>query len=282
MQPIAFVDVETTGYSAKLHRIIEIGIVTMREGSVVERFSTLINPQEDIPENITWITGIRNEHVTNSPTFDQIQDTIAHLLQDSLFIAHNVQFDYQFVQEEFKRINKEYESSVVCTVKLSRYFYPQYQRHSLEELIHRFNFDYTKRHRAGDDAYVLAQFLQHLYQSFPQERVDQAIARLTQRPGELVGDTYLATKTLLEQHKSINDIAYERKLVRSTIIRHISKLKKADTTLDISYLKPSDALLNTIAQAKRTTHTLGAIKAILGDEYSYDDITLALLFLKDR
>lgn len=167
---IAFVDIETTGCS-KDDRIIDIGIIQVENNQVTKTFHSLINPDRFIPIEITRITQITPEAVENAPSFYQVKDTVYDLLKDSLFIAHNVNFDYFYILKEFERLDIYLESPKLCTVKLSRSLFPQFKHHNLDSLIERYGFVCNARHRALSDAQVLWQFYEMLVQNYPVEEL---------------------------------------------------------------------------------------------------------------
>lgn len=157
-QKLAFVDLETTGTSAQYDRIIEVGILRVEDGIVTDTFSSLINPQLHIPPYITTITGISAEDVSHAPSFASVADEISNILDDCVFVAHNVRFDYSFLKHEFARTDKQFSKRHFCTVRLSRLLYPQHKKHNLDSIIERFNIPCKNRHRAFDDAAVLVEF----------------------------------------------------------------------------------------------------------------------------
>ncbi len=154
------VDVETTGGSPFFSRIIEIGLLRVERGEVVEEFQTLVNPGVEIPEFITRMTGISDRHVKNKPTFVDIARDLLSKFEDSIFVAHNVAFDYGFLKEEFRRAGLSFNQNRLCTVRLSRALYKEHKHHNLSAIIERYNFECENRHRAFDDAKVLWDFLQ--------------------------------------------------------------------------------------------------------------------------
>ena len=171
------VDVETTGGSALLSRIIEIGILRVEKGELVSKYKSFINPGTAIPEIITEITGITNAQVKKAPCFEDIAEEIFPLFEDSIFVAHNSSFDYGFLRAEFSRANYVLTMDTLCTVRLSRVLFPEYKRHNLSALIDRFDFTCKNRHRAFDDAKVLWDFLRMIEKEFPPEHVQAAIER---------------------------------------------------------------------------------------------------------
>ena len=159
-QPTVFLDVETTGATANRDRITEIGLVEVNGGTVIEEWSTLVNPGLRIPPEIEALTGITNAMVAEAPSFESLSTELHRRLQGKLLVAHNARFDYGFLRNEFARAGLRYLSRVLCTVKLSRRLYPQERRHNLDSLIERHGLVCDQRHRALADARVLWHFAQ--------------------------------------------------------------------------------------------------------------------------
>ena len=152
---LVFLDLETTGATASHDRVTEVGVVEVEHGSVLDEWSTLVNPGRRIPPYIEALTGITNEMVAAAPTFAEIAPRLKARLDGKLLVAHNARFDYGFLKNEFRRIDVGYRSQLVCTVKLSRKLFPGHRRHNLDTLIERHGVPCTARHRALGDARVL-------------------------------------------------------------------------------------------------------------------------------
>ncbi len=181
-EKIVFVDIETTGLRPTRDRIIEIGIVRLEGNSIVQTYHSLINPETYLPQEITQITGITASDVETAPLFREIKNDIFEAMNDAIFVAHNVGFDYGFLKSEFKREDITFSSSHFCTVLLSRILYPMLPRHNLETIINSFNLPYTMRHRALDDAQVLYHLYQKMQKDIPLERLAQTIKKTTKHP----------------------------------------------------------------------------------------------------
>ena len=97
-----FVDVETTGANARYGQIIEIAILRVEDGKIVQTFETLLQPDGVIPRFISDITGIRDSDAANKPKFAEVALEIQEILSDAYFVAHNARFDYGFIKNEFK------------------------------------------------------------------------------------------------------------------------------------------------------------------------------------
>ncbi len=178
----AFVDVETTGGSFLHHRIIEIAIVLMRGGKVLERWSSLVNPERSLPPLIRDITGITDEELMEAPVFDSIAHDVLSRLENAVFVAHNARFDYAFVKNELRRSGHRFNARTLCTVRLSRLLHPSLKHHNLDALIERFALPCENRHRALDDAEAMRQFwvLSHIEKG--EETFQWAVDKLLKTP----------------------------------------------------------------------------------------------------
>jgi DNA polymerase-3 subunit epsilon len=179
---IVFVDLETTGANPAFDRIIEVGIVKVTEGQVEYEWSTLVDPGESIPPLIQGFTGISNEMVRGAPVFRDIADEVFARIEGSLFVAHNARFDYGFLKNEFRRLERAFQPRVLCTVKLSRALYPEHHRHGLDALIGRHNLACDARHRALGDARVLWDFVQRVHAEKSPEAIAAALKKAMKAP----------------------------------------------------------------------------------------------------
>lgn len=158
----AIIDVETTGTSASFGKITEIAIVLHNGITVTDTYNTLINPECDIPWNITRLTGITNEMVANAPKFCEVAKKIVELTAGRFFVAHNAMFDYSFVKEEFKQLGYDYKRKTICTVKLGRKLLPGHRSYSLGNICNDLGIRITDRHRAIGDALATAKLFEIL------------------------------------------------------------------------------------------------------------------------
>lgn len=143
------IDVETTGRG---NRMTEIAIFKYDGVDVIDEFTTLINPEHLIPAHITALTGIDNQLVANAPVFADVAQQILNITEDAIFVAHNVNFDYNVIGSEFKRIGINFKRQKLCTVRLSRQLLPGHRSYSLGKLCKNLKIDLVDRHRARGDA----------------------------------------------------------------------------------------------------------------------------------
>src|SRR6185312_7487159 len=154
----AIVDIETCGnkFGYPQGRIIEIPIVIHDGFQVTERFSTLLNPVCHISGFYSNISGINNDMVTNAAQFNQVDKKIVEMTENRIFVAHNVGFDYGFIQEEFSFLGYKFRREKLCTVRLSRKLLPKRISYSLGHLCASLNIPIEGRHRALGDAEATA------------------------------------------------------------------------------------------------------------------------------
>ena len=186
-QRLVFVDIETTGLSVIRDRVIEVGLLRIENNKLVQTYQTLVNPEMYISPLIEQMTGISKSNLENAPTFGDIQRNLHELLDDAVFVAHNVRFDYGFLRNEFKRFGKSFSSKHFCTAKLSRKLFPHHKHHNLDSIIERFGLSCQRRHRAFDDAKVLWDFFQKLQTEIQPEVLEQALSMGLKRPSLPLG-----------------------------------------------------------------------------------------------
>jgi len=188
---VAFIDVETTGSTSTRDRVTEIGIVRVQDGELVDEWSSLVNPECAIPEEIQALTGITNAMVRPAPTFSQLRREVFERLDGHLFVAHNARFDYGFIKNEFRRTEMAFTADVLCTVRLSRRLNPEAVGHGLDALIARHALQdavqgdaasRTGRHSALGDARALWRFVQCLYRERMHDDIATAVKRLLKMP----------------------------------------------------------------------------------------------------
>lgn len=153
------VDLETTGGRADWDRITEIGAVKMKGGEILERFQCLVNPGRSIPKFIQDLTGITNEMVHEAPRFAEVAESFQAFSQGTIFVAHNVNFDYKFLQKEFDRLGERFVRPYMCTKAGMRKYYPKLESYSLKELTKKFDIPLVNHHRALSDAEAAAGLL---------------------------------------------------------------------------------------------------------------------------
>lgn len=158
-QEYVVVDVETTGGNARTNRVTEIGAVRVRGETILEEWTTLVNPGTRIPRRIVALTGITDAMVAEAPPFAEIADAFLEFVGPRVFVGHRVAFDYGFLRAECERAGRELHLPTLCTVASMRRFFPGLPSYSLSGLSTHFEVPLESHHRALDDARATAHLL---------------------------------------------------------------------------------------------------------------------------
>ncbi len=173
----AIVDIETTGSYAAANGITEISIHLSDGKEVTGKYQTLINPGQPIPPYISAMTGITDSMVADAPHFEEVAENIFNLLQDKIFIAHNVNFDYSFVKSHLREAGFDLSAQKLCTVRLSRKIFPGFTSYSLGKLSHSLGITINDRHRASGDAEATAKIFHLLLQNDREQHIPKSLQR---------------------------------------------------------------------------------------------------------
>jgi ATP-dependent DNA helicase DinG len=167
-------DLETTGFDARTDAIIEVGLVRMREGVIVEELGILVNPNRPIPAPVIQLTSIRNEDVVGKPSFDKIVPQLREFIGDRPIIGHNVGFDLAFLnQQGLAQTNLRMD-----TYELAAFLLPRTPRYALGNLATSFDLPLAHAHRALDDARATALLYWRLWEQLlklPRSLVEELI-----------------------------------------------------------------------------------------------------------
>ncbi len=145
-------DIETTGLEPTQHEITEIGALKLKGNEVQGVFSSLVRPRNPIPSEITRFTGIDDEMVEASPSIREVLPRFIEFAGDAFLIAHNAEFDVAFIKQNLKRyLDKDLPNSIICTVKISRYLFPDLENHKLHTVAGHLGIPVDNRHRAMGD-----------------------------------------------------------------------------------------------------------------------------------
>ncbi|GCD82122.1 ATP-dependent helicase DinG [Parageobacillus thermoglucosidasius] len=151
-------DLETTGNVPKKgDRIIQLGMVVVENGQIIERFSSFFNPERDIPPFVQQLTNINEQMVADAPVFAEEAAKVVDMLQQSYFVAHNVSFDLQFLQEELHMAGfPPFSGPTIDTVELARIVFPDAESYKLADLAKLLCIAHDQPHHADSDAEVTA------------------------------------------------------------------------------------------------------------------------------
>ena len=164
-------DIETTGLSFLTDKIIEIGAVILKNGEVTEHFDEFVNPGMDIPENISKLTGIKNDMVKDAASIETVLPKFLEFAKDRILVAHNASFDTGFMRRACADIGISFNYTYLDTLALSKYVNSDLKKHKLDILAEHYGLGNFNHHRACDDAEMLANILVCMFDKLKGEGV---------------------------------------------------------------------------------------------------------------
>ena len=145
-------DLETTGFSPKNDKIIEIGAVKVKNGKIINSFSEFVNPRRPIPYKITELTGISDDMVKYADSIDFVLPKFMEFIGDAAVVAHNASFDCSFIEKNCKDLDLPFNATILDTVQICRFLYPELKSVKLNLVAKHLGVKLTSHHRAVDDA----------------------------------------------------------------------------------------------------------------------------------
>jgi len=159
-------DLETTGLNPLKNEIIEIGAVKIKDGKIIDEFSSMVKPTTNIPAKITEITGIDDDMVKDAKTFKKVFKQFVEFMDGAPLVAHNIDFDYSFIRKPLDQYMKTENITLIDTLTLARAVLPKLKNHKLATLVNHYDIKLENHHRALDDAkatgYLLFELLEEI------------------------------------------------------------------------------------------------------------------------
>ena len=261
------VDIETTGNGYKGSKITEISIFVFDGKTVIDEFTTLVNPEQNIPAFITNLTGITNAMVRNAPKFYEIAKKVEEITKDTIFVAHNVNFDYNIIHEEFKNLGFSFKRKKLCTVRLSRKIIPGLTSYSLGNICTHENIPINGRHRAKGDAEATTELFRRIIERDDNFTINSFLnpksrqATLPPLLDKKIVDNLPETFGVYYFKNLEKEIIYVGKAnnIKQRVISHFYDKKKKEQTMcletaDISYTKTGSELLALLHESAEIKH----------------------------
>ena len=177
----AVVDLETTGGRFSEEGITEVAIYKFDGREVVDRLVSLVNPMRPIDSYVTKLTGIDNKMLRRAPRFYELAKRIVEITEGCVVVAHNADFDYRMLRQEFARLGYVYERNTICTVKESQRLMPGLESYSLGRLCRFLGIPVASRHRAYGDAEATVKLLQILIEKDTSKKIVKAASKPVQK-----------------------------------------------------------------------------------------------------
>lgn len=217
MREYVSLDLETTGLEPRKDRIIEIGAVKVRDGQITEEFGTLINPQMEIPERITALTGISNEMIVEKPFIREALQKLIEFCGELPLLGHNILFDYSFVKHNAVNRGFEFEKKAVDTLKLARVFLPELTSRSLQNLRQYYEIPQDDAHRALEDARTTYFLYERFKKEFEEKRPELFI------PTELIYKVKKQSPVTQAQKRYLQDLVKYHRIDLNVEVESLTK-----------------------------------------------------------
>lgn len=166
-QRYCVLDIETNGSKPGTSQVIEIGAVMLQNGKVIDRFETFVECAY-LPEYITKITGIEPADLIGAPSRREALTKLRHFMGDAIFVAHNANFDYGFLNASFDRFGLGgIGNPKLCTIDLAKRTFES-ERYGLAYLIDFLEIETATHHRAYSDAVCAAKVMEKSVTTLPE------------------------------------------------------------------------------------------------------------------
>ena len=233
-------DIETTGFSPLVNKIIEIGAVKVEKGNITERFSTFVNPEVPIPFHIENLTGIKDDMVITAPVIAEVMPEFLAFCDGAVMVAHNADFDMSFIKYNCDRLSIPYDFTIADTVAMARMLLPNLNRFKLDTVARALNISLENHHRAVDDAACTAE----IFEKFVKMLADRGINTLD----ELNTEGHVSKETVMKMptHHAIilatNDLGRVN-LYKLISLSHLDYFHQRARIPKSEYLKHKEGLL---------------------------------------
>ena len=233
-------DIETTGFSPKLNKIIEIGAVKVENGVIIDKYSTFVNPKVPIPFEIEQLTSINDDMVIDAKPIEEILPEFMEFCQDAVMVAHNADFDMSFIKHNCKEQGIKKDFTILDTVALARNLLPSLHRFKLDTVAKALGVSLENHHRAVDDAGCTAEIFVKFVQMLRErgiEELDQ-LRELSISTPDVIGKMPTYHAIIL----ATNDIG-RINLYRLVSMSHLTYYNKRPRIPKTEYLKHREGLL---------------------------------------
>ncbi|AQS11518.1 DNA polymerase III PolC-type [Clostridium saccharobutylicum] len=144
-------DLETTGFSPVTEKITEIGIMKVKDGKVIDKFSTFVNPKKPIPLRVVEVTNITDDMVRNAETIDKVFPKMLEFIEGSVLVAHNAEFDINFLKHNARVLGHDFDFTYIDTLTLAQDIFYDFKSYKLGRIAKNLGIKVEVAHRALDD-----------------------------------------------------------------------------------------------------------------------------------
>ena len=168
-EDIVCFDIETTGLKVTTEAITEIGAVVLRNGEIVDRFQTFVNPQRRLTPEIIGLTGITDAMLADAPSLAEALKAFLDFVDGRPLAAHNAPFDLGFIRAGCRKVGLQFEPTCIDSLILCQNLLPELQKHKLDIVAEHLDLPVFNHHRASDDAATVGYMLIPLFEKMRKE-----------------------------------------------------------------------------------------------------------------
>ena len=254
----AIVDIETTGGKFNEECITELAIIRYANNTILDQFSSLINPLREIQPFVQKLTGINSNMVKNAPKFYQVAKRIIEITEGCILVAHNSNFDYRILKIEFERLGYEFRLKTICTVALSKKILPNIESYKLSRITKALGIPIGKSHRAMNDAQATLKLFKILLSKDKKKLITKSMIKninpikdkyikLIDNISEEIGVLYLYDKSgkifFISRSENI-----KRSLINYIVGEKETDIKIRENINNVSYEKTGNKLISIIKE----------------------------------
>ncbi|HEL1563421.1 TPA: bifunctional DnaQ family exonuclease/ATP-dependent helicase [Streptococcus suis] len=219
----AVVDLEATGTGTDA-KIIQIGIVLVENGEIIDSYATDINPYELLDDHIKNLTGITDQQLSQAPDFGQVASTIYDMIGDAIFVAHNVKFDANLLAEALFFEGYELLTPRVDTVELSQLFFPTFEKYSLGNLAEHLELGLDQAHTAISDAMATARLLIKI-----QEKIKNLPRSIVEKILDLADNLLFESRMVIDEMVPVlsENLSYDLESIHDLVLKKPEEIKSA-------------------------------------------------------
>ncbi len=165
-------DLETTGFDADLDGITEVAVCKVKNGEIIDEYTTFVNPEKPIPFKVQELTHITDEMVADAPKMSDMIPEFLEFTKGCVLVAHNAHFDVSFIENKAKKLGLEFKPYVIDTYEMSLELYNGVENHKLGTLVEYLGIPLEGAHRAINDTRATAKMFIRMKEDCDKERID--------------------------------------------------------------------------------------------------------------
>ena len=165
-------DLETTGFNPDTDGITEVAVCKVKNGEIIDEFTTFVNPEKPIPYNVQELTHITDDMVKDAPKMDEMIPKFLEFCKDSVLVAHNAHFDVSFIANKSEKLGLDFKPYVIDTYEMSLELYNGVENHKLGTLVEYLGIPLEGAHRAINDTRATAKMFIRMIEDCKKEKID--------------------------------------------------------------------------------------------------------------